>query len=259
MADMENDPFVPAVPAVSATLMLLRQRGEIEVLMVQRSAGAVFGSALVFPGGKLDTADKAEDWHNHIRIEHGIDDEARGLRIAAWRELFEETGLLPDTQPVAGVHQRDMPYLDLIRRSGARLPLDTTRPFARWITPARAPRRFDTYFFLTAYEGGDDVLCDGSETVAAEWLSPRQAIALAERGERQLMFATRAQLHRLARCGSIADAIADANAYPIVPIEPKPERRGDRLFATIPHGLGYAYCEEDITGRRMTTSASAQR
>jgi 8-oxo-dGTP pyrophosphatase MutT (NUDIX family) len=259
MADMANDPSAPAIPAVSATLMLLRQRDEIEVLMVQRNADAVFGSALVFPGGKLDAADKADDWHEHIRIAPDLDDEARGLRIAAWRELFEETGLLPDRQPVTGVHLRNVPYLNLIRRSGICLPLDTTHPFARWITPARAPRRFDTYFFLAAYEGGDDVLCDGSETVAAEWLSPRRAIALAERRERQLMFATRAQLHRLARCGSIAEAIADANAYPVVAIEPKPEQRGDRLFATIPHGLGYAYCEEDITGRRMTTSANAQR
>jgi 8-oxo-dGTP pyrophosphatase MutT (NUDIX family) len=48
----------PAVPIPSATIIVVRQRDEMEVLLVERAAAGPFGSAHVFPGGKMDADDR---------------------------------------------------------------------------------------------------------------------------------------------------------------------------------------------------------
>ena len=85
---------VPALP--SATVLLLRERdGAMEVMMVKRGAGAFFGSALVFPGGKVDEGDAHPGWDGFTEGGEGLDREQVALRVAGWREVYEETGALP--------------------------------------------------------------------------------------------------------------------------------------------------------------------
>ncbi|MFM6852966.1 MAG: NUDIX hydrolase, partial [Sphingopyxis sp.] len=220
---------VPALPA--ATILLLRDRGAgVEVLMVKRGAGAFFGSALVFPGGKLDPADEHPDWLAHISGHDGLSAQDIALRIAGWREVFEETGLLPAQCPLPdGVDGAAMPFIDLIRQSGGALPLGDMQPYARWITPKISPKRFDTHFFLCALDG-DDGVADGFETVSTEWLTPTLALEMGERGDRNVIFPTRCQLQRLAQSATIADALAAAAATPIITVEPARVERADGVF-----------------------------
>ena len=79
-----------AIPA--ATLIVVRERGGAapELLMVERAQGMAFAAgALVFPGGRIDAADR------ELGDELGIDAAA----VAAIRETLEETavpvGLVP--------------------------------------------------------------------------------------------------------------------------------------------------------------------
>ncbi len=118
----------------------------------------------------------------------------RVLRIAAAREVFEESGLLlavPSHGEPAGVEDcrsADGPlraaveaepalFIELIRDAGLRLILDRLVPFAHWITPEFEPRRFDTYFFLVAAPAGQMPRHDGREAVDHEWVEPQALLA----------------------------------------------------------------------------------
>lgn len=241
-----NDPTVSPRPAPSATVLLLRQRDSMEVLMVKRGAGGAFASAHVFPGGKLDEDDMDDAWLELATGADSLNRFERGLRIAGWREIYEETNLLPGPC-LAGLssQDRDCSFIELIRRSGAQLPLAEMQPFARWITPHFAPKRFDTHFYLCALDA-DDAICDGFETVASEWIAPEVAMAKDTSGECKLLFPTKSQLRRLIASGSIEQAIADAAAQPIIPIEPRRVARENGVFVVIPENAGYAECEERI-------------
>jgi 8-oxo-dGTP pyrophosphatase MutT (NUDIX family) len=237
-------------------MLLLRDRGRMEVLMVKRGDGAYFGSALVFPGGKRDASDFDPSWDDHVEGAGTLDRAERAMRIAGWREVFEETGLLPGPCVAAsrGADRSEI-FLDLVRRSGGRLPLGEMWPFARWITPRMAPERFDVHFYLCALDG-EDAVCDGFETVSAEWTTPAEALERGAGGERYLLFPTKSQLRRLGESMTIEQAIAAAAAQPVVTIEPRREVRGDVAFVTIPAGAGYVVTEETIETNRARGAIS---
>jgi hypothetical protein len=73
--------------------MLLRDRSaELEVFMVQRHHEIDFAKgALVFPGGKVDPADSADDVRARCRGTNDLDAAALTIRVAAIRETFEES------------------------------------------------------------------------------------------------------------------------------------------------------------------------
>jgi 8-oxo-dGTP pyrophosphatase MutT (NUDIX family) len=81
-------------PRPAATLLLLRDGAEgLEVLMTVRHEDAGFaGGALVFPGGKVDPADRA--LARYCADKATLDEATLVLRIAAIRETFEECGIL---------------------------------------------------------------------------------------------------------------------------------------------------------------------
>src|ERR1700746_1005759 len=107
-----------AIPA--ATLIVVRDRGSgpPELLMVERAQGMAFAAgALVFPGGRIDPADRA------LAQELGIDAAA----VAAVRETIEETaipvGLLPsvseeDAISLQGALVADQPFAELLQATG---------------------------------------------------------------------------------------------------------------------------------------------
>ncbi len=81
-SDVEN----PAIPA--ATVVLVRDGAAgLEVLMLHRVSKVAFGGMWVFPGGKVDDADRRADED---------DDEQAWARRAAAREALEECGLAVD-------------------------------------------------------------------------------------------------------------------------------------------------------------------
>ena len=88
-------------PKPASTVVLVRDSLEtpqtLEVLMVRRSAGMAFGaSAWVFPGGKVAASDADPAWDD---LSDGTYEHyQRSLRIAAAREVFEESGLMLATR-----------------------------------------------------------------------------------------------------------------------------------------------------------------
>ncbi len=239
------DEVSQAVPTpVQAASVLLVRDAPLEVLLVRRGASAVFSSALVFPGGVVDSHDASEEWLPHVTGAELLETAERSFRIAACRELFEEADVLfcDGAVSVAGSEQRS--YFERIRGAGARIPLDSVIPFGHWITPEGADKRFDTHFYVCRAPDGAVAKSDGREIVMAEWIKPQEIIASAQRGERALMFPTLLNLMRLAESADVESALAAAARRPNFTVLPRVERRGESKFIVIPAMAGYGVMEQ---------------
>jgi 8-oxo-dGTP pyrophosphatase MutT (NUDIX family) len=242
-----DTPKSPAAPRAASTILLLRDGPTgLEVFMVVRHHEIDFASgALVFPGGRMEAADAelARDGAFSDRL----DETARALRIAAIREAFEECGVLlarpaGEERFVAAERasplNRSAPFAGLLAREGLVPATDALAPFARWITPAFLPKRFDTHFFLAPAPPDHALAHDGRETVDSVWIAPAQALAL--NGERfKLLFPTERNLWKLARHADAASALAAARATPVVTVVPELTQVDGGPGLRIPLDAGY--------------------
>jgi 8-oxo-dGTP pyrophosphatase MutT (NUDIX family) len=257
---MSDKPPVPILPA--ATILMLRDDPEFEVLMVKRHHQIDFaGGALVFPGGKTHAGDADPGWEARTLGWGDALPHKRPLRIAAIREAYEEAGVLlarhMDGAPFRGdaraaaaredVGRDRRPFLDLINELDLNLDLEALTVFAHWITPPMTPRRFDTWFYVAKAPEEQLAVCDGSETVDAEWIRPAEALRLGELGERTVIFPTRMNLKLLAEADSAEDAVSRSKAREIVTVEPQlTERNGERVLV-LPPNAGYGAVVEPVS------------
>jgi 8-oxo-dGTP pyrophosphatase MutT (NUDIX family) len=177
----------PAHPA--ATVLLLRDRpGGVEVYLQRRPRRFGFAGGLwVYPGGRVDGADRdpaidghwagpsPDAWAHRLGVR--VDD-ARGYVVAACREMLEEAGVLL-AWPAARPRDLAIARRDLL--SGARnlaqvvgdldVRVDTSllRYWAWWVTPEAEPRRFDTRFFVARLPAGAAVTPHEREVVEEMW------------------------------------------------------------------------------------------
>lgn len=247
-------------PRPAATVLLLRDQPDLEVLMIKRHHEIDFASgALVFPGGKTGREDGNPVWADHAIGWDRLEPVQRELRIAAVREVFEETGILLachrngkpfnglfDTALRLAVERGNTTFLEVVRDLDVQLTLEALTVFARWITPTIMPKRFDTFFYAVTAPADQVAVCDGYEAVDAEWITPSEALRLAKMGERTIIFPTRMNLKLLAEAGSAADAICRAGMRTLITVIPDlVERAGQRLL-TIPVSAGYGAVEDSV-------------
>ena len=238
-----------AIPA--ATLIVVRDRptGPPELLMVERAGGMAFAAgAWVFPGGRIDEADK------RVAENAGLDPGA----IAAIRETIEETALPVGVVPTPEAHVArslqddliaDRPLADLLGSHGLELDSASLTPFARWVPKFHAVRRFDTLFFVARCPAGEwEPRVIEGECAGAAWLTAAELLERDGRGEARLIFPTRRNLERLAQHASFDEILADAIAHPIEPVTPWVEERDGERFITIPGHLGYPVTQERLEG-----------
>lgn len=133
-----SSPQASSRPA--ATVILTRESAAsdvgFDILMLRRSEVGAFAGNWVFPGGRVDDADR------------GHDDESRA-RSAAVREAAEEVSASVDPGSMIA--------------------------WSHWTPPESAPARFTTWFFVAPW-AGDDVRIDNHEIVEHRWMSPRAAL-----------------------------------------------------------------------------------
>jgi 8-oxo-dGTP pyrophosphatase MutT (NUDIX family) len=255
---MSEAPRQPAEIRPAATILLLRDEPQFEVLMVKRHHQIDFASgALVFPGGKTHAGDTDPAWAGHCAGWDQFDDEQRTLRIGAIREAFEEAGILL-AEHLDGRHFADacelsvreqvdrgeVAFLDVVKGLGVRLRLDALTVFARWITPTMMPKRFDTWFYAVRAPADQVAVCDGREAVDAEWIAPEEVLQLADAGERTVIFPTRMNVQLLAEAASAEDCVARAEARELVTVLPVVEVRDGARFLVIPPNAGYGAVAE---------------
>lgn len=242
----------------AATVLLLREgRDGLEVFMQRRPEEiSAFGGALVFPGGKVTSADGTEELLVYCRGGGSLDPQQREARVAAVREAFEECGVLVaapknSPEPVTAARQAELlayrealetgasDMLTLCREAGLELLLDQLLPFAHWITPAGAPQIFDTRFFLAPLPPGQQMHCDSCETLENCWLTPQVAIAAAERGEFDILFPTRMTLLKLSRFRTIDAALTGVPPESVIPVRVKARPHDSGRIMNIPLAAGY--------------------
>jgi 8-oxo-dGTP pyrophosphatase MutT (NUDIX family) len=254
----------PAAPRPATTVLLLRPSkpgdaaSPIEVFMVVRHHQIdAFSGALVFPGGKLEEADGDPRLRARCGGADKISADELKFRVAGVREAFEECGILLARKPaqravvgavdLKGIEERwrakltrdEASIRDLVEAEDLELATDLMTPFAHWITPTFAPKRFDTWFFLAEAPEDQIALHDGSESVDSVWIEPQQAIAEAVAGRRTLVHATTKNLELLTEAGTVAGALSQASQRKIVTVQPWVEQRDGKRFLHIPEGAGY--------------------
>jgi 8-oxo-dGTP pyrophosphatase MutT (NUDIX family) len=238
-----------AIPA--ATLILVREQpGKApELLMVERSGSMAFAAgALVFPGGRIDQADR------QLAETLGVDAAA----VAAIRETVEETAVpaclspTPNPETARALQDAlvaDAPFAELLDKHSLRIDAAALVPFARWIPKFHAVRRFDTLFFVAECPGGNwqPRVIEG-ECAGAHWLSAGEVLEREARGEARLIFPTRRNLERLAQHRSFDEIRGDALVHRIEPVTPWVEEHEGERFITIPDHLGYPVTRERLDG-----------
>jgi 8-oxo-dGTP pyrophosphatase MutT (NUDIX family) len=163
----------------AATVILVRDRPELHVFVVQRNPALDFApGATVFPGGAVDPADAP------VAAALGVDE----FRAAAARECLEECGIPVDARELV--------------------------EFARWITPVGAPRRYDTRFFVVRAPDGHEGEHDGSELVGSAWMRPADVLSSFAEGEIDLILPTQRSLEVLARFDRVDALLADLREAP---------------------------------------------
>ena len=140
----------------------------------------------VFPGGRVDPADKQIDVEEDLKPRDleklmvamkGTPSvaRARALALAAVRETFEEAGLLIGTPLGEGAPPKAPTWQDFFA-TGYRPALARLTFFARAITPPGRPRRFDTRFFCVEAEAiVHRAKIEDGELSDLEWHSIAQA------------------------------------------------------------------------------------
>jgi 8-oxo-dGTP pyrophosphatase MutT (NUDIX family) len=217
---------VHARPA--ATVVVLRPLDEaFEVLLVRRHDRVAFmAGAFVFPGGRVDAADRvpstgATSPAESSRFPDLSPDEEIAYRRAAARELQEEAAVSIDAAALV--------------------------PFAHWVTPEIEIRRYDTRFFLTVLPEGQQARHDDCETTEIAWLTPADALARCLGGQIMLPPPTWTTLRQLERHPTLAAALVWARTTPLVRIQPNFLREGSTSMLTLPGDPSFPPIEGWVT------------
>ena len=223
----------------AATVMLIDDRPDLQVFMMERNAKTVFaGGMWVFPGGAVDDTDQPELFES-ISIHRsdldaskllGLDHGGLSFYVAAIREAFEEAGILlalhkddhrnleisNDQDKARYAIYRDQvntdseAFIKLIEKEQLILDVKQMHYVARWITPEGPPRRFDARFFISRMPSFQTPVHDNSELVHSAWFSPKEILEKFDQGEMVLMSPTLRMVRNLAKFTSADEAIKAA-------------------------------------------------
>lgn len=240
----------PVAARPASTLVLLRRGRDggpaMEVLLLERPRTSRFAAgAYVFPGGAVDPADGAGALAGRLGPEVTA---AEGpALVAALRELFEETGLLPaDRLPDPAELERGRRALleggadfgELLGRWDLQFRGLRAAYLSRWVTPERLDRRYDACFFVAEHRGGEARLV-GDELVRALWLGPVEALERFRAGDLPLLFPTRRTMEELSRFDDLDALFSWATAREVRAHRPRLRVEGDSVIPVLPGDPGY--------------------
>jgi 8-oxo-dGTP pyrophosphatase MutT (NUDIX family) len=246
----------------AATVMLLRQGpSNIEVLMLRRNLNLEFvGGAYVFPGGKVDKADRdPEVIGRSLNLGDlecskalGISSGGVGYFVAAIRESFEESGIfigsrsdgtVPTEEELSGAREdlllKRSDFADVLAKEDLYMDLSQLVYFAHWITPEAQPKRYDTRFFVASAPLGQLGMHDDSETVSHLWIDPNEALSGAKRKSFEIVLPTRQNLMAIAKYKTVNEVLEAAAHSEKTVVVPKLTRGSGGLELLLPWEEGY--------------------
>ena len=171
-------------PRNAASLILMRRRrGAIEVLLGRRArAHSFLPGFYVFPGGRLDAADRRVTPASPLRAEvarrvaHSCPPaSAQAYALAAVRETCEEVGLMIGGPAAAGAAP---PPWRGFAQAGLAPALHVLDYVGRAITPPEAPIRYHNRFFIAEAGHATGRLESNGELLDLGWRTVGDALAL---------------------------------------------------------------------------------
>lgn len=172
----------PTGPRASAVVILVRGEGEaLETFWVLRSDAVSYMPGFrAFVGGTVNPEDA------ELPIEGAPEGSQRELMACAIREAFEEAGVLVGLEepvdPASLLSPRHAllagkaTFPALAREHGWRFKAGALAFAGRWVSPAFAPRGFETDFFLARVPDGQECSVREGELASGEWVRPRAAL-----------------------------------------------------------------------------------
>ncbi len=262
---MQNSVSVPH-PKASATVMVVRPsvEGGYELFMVRRHSKSRFlPDRYVFPGGRLEEGDSAAAALARLHGYNSDDPaplyrdapgqgafeaaltlsraEEAGLYVAAFRELFEEAGVLlaveEGTNQLRDLQSDDataarfgtyreamgagtLDFITMLETERLQLDMNAMIYFSHWITPLSEPYRFDARFFLAVAPHDQVAESDHFETTDGLWISPNTVLERYRAGDFNIVFPTVLHTQWLARYPSLQDLTEAARAKSVVTVMP---------------------------------------
>jgi 8-oxo-dGTP pyrophosphatase MutT (NUDIX family) len=219
-------------PRFASTAVLVRPKpGDgFEILLTRRPPEMRFlGGYYVFPGGTVHAADHSPTMLARCRGLSGEEakrilndrhepEEALGHWVAAFRETFEEVGLLlcvnergetvqlhraPDIHRIELVRQKivagDLIFEDFLLAEDLFCDLARMRYFDHWVTPEIYSMRFDTRFYIAALPDHQKALTRSEEVSHSLWTTAEDALARMDHRNFPILPPTTTVLHRLAK------------------------------------------------------------
>lgn len=228
----------------AATVVLIRETDAgLEIYMTERPGTRDFPGLHVFPGGKVDAQDHQVEQYcvamtdAEASRQLGVERGGLGYWVAAIRECFEEASVLlaystenesddpaPPKNPTPhrllksnsipfsfrkSLHSQSLPLSEFCREQNLLLATDRLHYFSHWITPASAPRRYDTRFFVCQMPAGQHVSHDESEVASSTWISPEQALTRFRNEQWLMIDPTLRTLEVLARYSTVQSLFKD--------------------------------------------------
>ncbi|MFF2729243.1 NUDIX hydrolase [Streptomyces sp. NPDC058008] len=262
---LDSGELTAVTPRRAATVMLLRDdapgpgtTGPAVHMLRRRTSMAFAGGAYAYPGGGVDPRDddrlvrwagpSLESWAARLGV--GTAAEAQAVVCAAVRETYEEAGVLL-AGPTAGtvvsdttgadweadreaLVAKELSFAGFLDRRGLVLRSDLLAAWARWITPAFEPRRYDTWFFVAVLPQGQRTRNISTEADRTVWIRPGDAADGYDRGDLLMMPPTVATLRALRPYGTAAEALEAAESRSLAPVLAEARMEGDELVLTWP-------------------------
>ena len=255
------------IPA--ATVLMIRDIDDgMEVLMVKRSKKPPFENLFVFPGGKIDEADKDINISN---LCDGLNDQEASKKlglshgglsywVACVRECFEEVGILfakksnGEDLDLTGFEKEkydnyrdrlirhEINLCDICIEEDLKLNMLNIAPFSHWITPNIETKRFDTRFFIAHLPNNQIEKHDGTELTHSVWINPKEALEKAFNGEMPMIMPTIKNLQKCENYNSCAELLKyqhQLSSSDIPPILPKFFKKDGRWQGLLPGDDGY--------------------
>jgi 8-oxo-dGTP pyrophosphatase MutT (NUDIX family) len=286
-----KSPHTRAAVREAAAIILLREgRTGLEALLLRRPASMGFaGGQWVFPGGVIEPADCGPEIRQHFPTDSltlgtkpapaaGEPRETcgQGPYLGACRETFEEAGILlarhRDGSPCDGalVHALQSnrsamsrtpdAFAHLLADHDLVLELDRLILWERWVTPSGVARRFDTWFFLAAMPGEQQVQPALHEAEESCWLTLDGAVGIRDVAPPIRTPPTLFQLQELAaryaKCRRLDVLLERSRSERPPKIMAKMVRTNERIVTLLPWDPEYAgapgegvSCDDDLRSR----------
>ena len=241
----------PAMPRPAATIVTAwaaAAGASYQILLLRRPDTSRFAAgAYVFAGGVVDDSNASPEGLGLLPV--SLREPEGAAAVAALREMFEETGILPCDTPVDPVVARRVREELLAGKIGfAQAAVSMGAVFhnvraaylSRWITPARFARRYDTRFFLAVLNApGPPTPNLTDELDGYLWITPADAVRRFAAGDLPMLFPTRRTLQALAGEADLDRLLERCRTREPQAVEPRLLIRGDIVRPVLPEDPEY--------------------